>query len=704
MKPSRNPLRLGIAWCLVVGLTSSLIIGAAGPASATTASFSGSIDANGTNWRAHTFEVTSPGHITAILDWADPVANLNMFLYNAAGTLVASTIGTAKPERIDHDATTTGTWKVGVKAKTGATTYDLQVDFPGFSSVVTPRYVATLGGGTAGHADMYPSGLDVDGSGNVYVADTGDDQIQKFSPSGALLWVKGTRGPKAPGRFENPRDTAFQAGKVYVADTGFSRVQVLDATDGSVSAVWGTTFNSIMGISAGVDGSGNPVILVAESGHHTIRVYSPSGTLIRSVGSGPGNGPGQLNGVRDAATDADGTIYAADFANSRVVVFSPTGTPLDTWGVSGSGPQNLTRPYGVDLDPAGNVYVADSNNYIHKFTQSGGFLAAYGSPGDGAGQFRMLRRVALGPGPSPDVLGADLWTFKIEIFNQAGASIGRLGGNGPDNGFFNEPYGLAVDQQHLFVVDMVNQRVQRFSSGAPYGFQLTWGSRGWGEGNPGFNWARDATIGSNGGSKSLWVADTKNNRFTEFWPDGTPTGRSFGSLGSGVGQFDWPFAVTAIGSDIVVADTRNNRVQRWNPAGPGLDWTTGSVGGVSINAPKDVAVSAGDVYVVDTLNRRVVVLSGTTGAFVRQFGGSNMHQAEGIAIEPNGDVWVADTSWNRLLEFSPSGSLLQVYGALGSGNTTFNKPAHLEILETSTDVFLFVVDSWNDRVQVYDIG
>jgi hypothetical protein len=45
-----------------------------------------------------------------------------------------------------------------------------------------------------------------------------------------------------------------------------------------------------------------------------------------------------------------------------------------------------------------------------------------------------------------------------------------------------------------------------------------------------------------------------------------------------------------------------------------------------------------------------------------------------------------------------------VYGSLGTGNATFNKPAHLEILETSTDVFLFVVDSWNDRVQVYDIG
>ena len=694
----------GLRRCLVVGLTVCLMMAVGGPASAVTETFTGSLDANGTSWRAHTFDVTSPGQITAVLDWANAAANLNLFLYNPAGTMVASSTGTAKPEQIDHDATTTGTWKVGIKAKAGSTSYDLQVDFPGSSSVVAPSYVATIGGGTAGHADMYPSGLDVDGTGNVYVADTGDDQIQKFDASGGLDWVVGTRGAKAPGRFENPRDVAALAGKVYVADTGYNRVQVLNASDGSVSSVWGAHFSTIMGISAGVDGSGNPVILISESGAHTIRVYTPSGSLIRSVGSGPGNGPGQLNGVRDAATDAAGKIYAADFTNSRVVVFGPGGAALDAWGVNGTGPQHLKRPYGIDLDPAGNVYVADSNNYIHKFTPSGGFLGAYGAPGEGAGTFQMLRRVALGPGSSPDVLGADLWTFKIEIFDQAGTSIGGLGGNGPSDGFFNEPYGLSLDQQQVFVVDMVNQRVQRFSSVPPYGFQLSWGSRGWGEGNPGFNWARDAAIASNGGSKTVWVADTKNNRLTEFWPDGTATGRTFGTTGSAVGQFNWPHAVDAIGADLIVADTKNNRVERWDPAVPEVDWAVGSAGGESIAAPKDIAVSNGDVYAVDTLHRRIVVLSASTGAFIRQFGGSAVHLAEGIAVEPNGDVWVADTSWNRLLEYSPDGSLLQTYGSLGSSNTRFNKPAHLEIIATSTDVLLFVVDSWNDRVQIYDIG
>lgn len=569
---------------------------------------------------------------------------------------------------------------------------------------VGPTYVDTIGGGSRGHAEMYPSGLDTDRLGNVFVADTGDDQIQRYDPTGSLVWRRGTRGTKGPGRFENPRDVAVHARKVYVADTGYNRVQVLNAKDGSVHSVWDTRFGTIMGISAGVDGDGNPIILVSESSANTIRVFTPSGTLIRSVGNGPGNGPGQLNGVRDAATDRAGNIFAADYANSRVVKFGPFGRPLDAWGVNGTGPGNLKRPYGIDLDGSGNVYVADSNNHVHKFTPGGSFLAAYGAPGKGRGRFQMLRRVALGPGDRPAVYGADLWTYKIEIFRQGGAHLRTLGGDRPDKGSFNEPYGLAVNKRYVFVADMVNQRVQRFSSKSPFGFHLSWGVRGWGEGTPGFNWARDATIGSFGGSKTVWVADTRNNRFTEFWLDGIPTGRRFGRAGSGLGELHWPHAVDAVGSALIVADTRNDRVQRWDPAAPSVEWSVGWAADQALSAPKDVTVSSGEVFVADTQNRRIVVLSATTGGFIRQFGSTVLHRPEGVAVEPNGDVWVADTNRDRLVEFSSSGVVLQTFGSSGRSRTRFNKPAHLEVLRRSTGLFLLVTDSWNDRVQIYDIG
>jgi DNA-binding beta-propeller fold protein YncE len=577
----------------------------------------------------------------------------------------------------------------------------------------TPTYVDTIGGGTAGHADMYPSGVDVDGAGNLYVADTGDDQILSFGPAGGSRWAIGTRGPKAPGRFENPRDVAFHAGRVYVADTGYNRVQVLDASDGSVIDVWGHRFGTIMGISAGVNGAGTPVILVSESSSHSIRVHSLAGAFIDAIGTGPGSGAGQLNGVRDAATDEAGNVYAADYANSRFAVFRPSGAWVGAWGVNGTGAGQFKRPYGIDLDQSGDVYVADSNNFVHRFSPTGpidpatfgfSFVRAYGRPGTGPGEFSMLRRVAVGDGASPSVYGADLWKFKIEVFGPLGGHLDTIGGGGPANGFFNEPYGVAVDGTHLFVVDMVNQRVQRFSASAPYGFQLAWGERGWGEGNPGLNWPKGIDILNVGGTRTVWVADTKNNRLQEFRPDGVPTGRKFGKPGAGIGQLKWPFAVASYGSRLVVADTNNNRVQLWDPAGPNVIWTSTGGGGQAFSRPKAVTVFGGRVYVADAQNDRVVVLDADNGAFISAFGNDPLSSADGVAVEPNGEIWVSDSTRQRLFEFSPSGTLLQTFGTTGSGNTGFNEPRHLAIQTTGSVSLLFVADSWNDRIQVYRVS
>jgi len=568
-----------------------------------------------------------------------------------------------------------------------------------------PAYVGTIGGGTTGHAPMYPSGVDVDAAGNVYIADTGDDQVQSYNASGGIRWVVGTRGPKALGRFENPRDVAFLGGKVYVADTGYNRVQVLDAVDGSPLSAWNTRFGTIMGISTGVDGAGNAVILVSESSAHTIRVYTPSGTLIRSVGSGPGTGPGQLNGVRDAATDPQGNIFAADYANSRVVKFGPLGGAIDAWGINGTEPGQLKRPYGIDLDDDEDVYVADSNNFIHKFTESGTFIRKYGDRGEGSGQFSMLRRVAVGIGADPRVYGADLWRYKIEIFGQAGGHLDTLGGTPPATGSFNEPYGVAVDGTNLFVTDMVNQRVQRFASSSPFGFQLAWGQRGWGEGNPGFNWPKGIDIRNVSGVRTVWVADTKNNRLQEFRPDGVATGRKFGKVGAAVGQLKWPFDVVSYGARLVVADSNNNRIQLWDPAGPTVVWTSTAAGGVGYSKPKAVDVHAGKAYVADTQNRRIVVLDADTGSFIRTYATTGLNKADGVAVEPNGEIWVSDSVRHRLVEFAPDGSVLQFFGSRGSGAQQFNKPLHLAIHVTGSGaVLLFVADSWNDRIQIFQVG
>ena len=568
------------------------------------------------------------------------------------------------------------------------------------ASSAAPSYVTTIGG--PGHAQIYPSGVTVDAAGNVYVADTGNDKVRKYSPGGALLWTVGGRGLKAPGLYDNPRDIAYLKGKLYVADLGFKRVHVLDASTGAELSVWPVSFPSILGISAGVDANGNDIILATEDVLNEVRIYSPAGLFIRSIGSGPGNGNGQLNAPRDAATDANGNVYVADYANNRVAKFSPTGTWIKNWGTEGGKNGQFRRPYGITLDAAGRVYVADATNHrIQIFSNGGTYLNQVGTSGFGSGQFFQLRRVAVTPGSTnPTIYGADLWNYKVEQFtpNSSGVySWTRSFGNvPPPDPLFNEPAGIAVDSSNVFVADSVNQRMQRFGA-STYNWQMHWGQRGWGSDANGFNWPRDIAI-DRVDTGTVWITDTKNGRMLQFTRDGSPTGRKFGTLGAGIGQFNRPNAVAATSAGLVIADTFNDRVQLWNTAAPTpfLVWTS-----TGLARPKDVAVLNGVVYVADSSHHRIAKLSVFDGSTLGSFGSATLHLPEGVAVDAtHGTVWVADTNANRLVEFDSTGAVLQTLGSFGSGRGQFNDPTHLEVVGGR----LYVCDTFNDRIEVFSLS
>jgi DNA-binding beta-propeller fold protein YncE len=568
------------------------------------------------------------------------------------------------------------------------------------TGATAPTFLRSLGG-PGGHATIYPSGLDVDASGNLYVADTGNDQIVAFSPTGSQLWRVGSEtDSKALGNFSQPRDLAFLNGKLYVADEGNNRIQVLNASNGSAVTQFPTRFNSVIGVSAGVTGSGKSIILAAEDLNNTIGIFKTTGSPVANLGSGPGNGNGQLNAPRDAATDSKGDIFVADYNNDRIAEFSPSRAWLRNWGSRGTGPGQFNRPYGVAVDSAGNVYVADSgsNNRIQVFTNTGAFIRYYGANANGVGIFTGLRRVAVAPGANPQVYGADLWGYRVVRFSSGGAQTLIYGGTPPATGAFNHPYGLASDTTNTYVVDTNNQRIQAFDPSAG-GYQFSWGVRGFGADNLGFNWPRDVTIAST--TNTVWVADTKNFRLTEFKRSGTATGRSYGgTLGSGLGQLDWPYGIAAYQSDLIVADTFNNRVQRIHPAPGSVVWTVSGLG-----APKAVTVSGSVVYVADTLNRRVLELNVANGKQQGSFGSTVLHtQVTGVAVEPNGDIWVVDSSFNRLVKFDANGNELLTFGKSGSAPGQFNQPAHIEVLSIGGSVQLLVVDTNNDRVQIFNTG
>ena len=554
-----------------------------------------------------------------------------------------------------------------------------------------PTYDRTIGG--PAHAEMYPSGVDVH-RGTVFIADTGNDQVAAYGPDGSPKWRVGDRGAKQPGRFDNPRDIAYLKGKLYVADTGYNRVQVLNAKTGAVLAVWPHHFGSLIGIGSGPNGHGGSVILTVEDDRNAITEWTPSGRRLRNLVFPVGKGRNHLSAPRDADTSTRGYIYVADYANDRMVKLGPKGAWKRSWGSKGPGNGQFARPYGVAVDAANHVYVADSNNErIQEFTNHGVFMKKWGTPGDGPGQFTQLRRVAVGTGLKPRVYGADLWGNHVSGFTQDGSVVRRWGTDHPQPGGFNEPSGLAVDSD-TFVADTVNQRIERFDTSTG-SFQLLWGSRGWEKSDlTGFNWPRDVTI--NQASGTVWVADTKNNRITQFTRNGTPTGRVFGHLGSDGASLHWPFGIASIGQDVVIADTFNNRVERLDASGLKIAWTADG-----LHAPRDVTVANGVVYVADTQGNRVLELDGSTGKPLGSFG--SLHSPQGIAVSADGTIWVADTASNRLIEYSSDGTVLQklgaTAGATGTAHGQFNHPTHLEIYGGE----LYVADEYNDRIEVFTL-
>jgi DNA-binding beta-propeller fold protein YncE len=432
-----------------------------------------------------------------------------------------------------------------------------------------PTWVKTIGG--PAHATMYPSGVDTH-KGTIYIADTGNDQVAAYRADGTRRWRVGTRGPKQPGSFNNPRDVAYHNGRLYVADTGYNRVQVLNAKTGAWIATWPHRFQSVIGIGAGPNGHGGTVILTADDDANTVAEWTTSGELVSQIAAPVGKGNGQLDEPRDADTDSHGDIYVADFANDRMAKFGPGGKWLRNWGTKGAANGQFARPYGVAVDATDHVYVADSNNErIQEFTRKGRYVAKWGRSGDGPGQFTQLRRVAVGGGSDPKVYGADLWGNHVSSFQHSGAFVHRWGKNHPALGGFNEPSGLAVGTQ-MYVADTVNQRMERFTT-ATGKFNQAWGARGWEKSDlAGFNWPRDVTL--NTATNTVWVADTKNNRLTQFSTGGTPTGKVFGHLGTDSDSLHWPFGIASVGSDVVVADTFNNRVERIDGTGLTVEWNT----------------------------------------------------------------------------------------------------------------------------------
>jgi sugar lactone lactonase YvrE len=279
--------------------------------------------------------------------------------------------------------------------------------------------------------------------------------------------------------------------------------------------------------------------------------------LFHSAYGSFGAGDSQFNTPTDVAIGPEGDLWVADYANNRVQHFNPAGEYIGQFGSQGSGAGKLNNPASIELDAEGNVWVADKgNSRIQKFSPEGTLLDAFGSPGSANGQFDRPEGIAIDA--AGNIWVSDTYNLRIQKFSAEGDFIEVVAPEGLGG---IDPTGIdAGPDGKVWVTDWTNNRVAVL--GEDGDFELSFGTIGSGPGQ--FDRPDAIEVDESG---NVWVGDQNNGRIQRFDQEGDFVDQ-FGAKGSGPGQFafGYPFGF-AVGEDrrIWVADRDNHRVQRWEP-------------------------------------------------------------------------------------------------------------------------------------------
>ena len=165
-------------------------------------------------------------------------------------------------------------------------------------------------------------------------------------------------------------------GNLYISDEHRHDIQVFDK-DGNFLRKWASFGDGVGQLNrpSGVAVDSHDDIIVVDHMNNRIQRFSPEGEPLAMWGTA-GSGPGELNLPWGVSVDTEDNVYVADWRNDRVQKFSPDGRHLMTIGTPGSGHGQLKRPAGLSVDDMGNVYVADwGNERVTIYTREGYPLA-----------------------------------------------------------------------------------------------------------------------------------------------------------------------------------------------------------------------------------------------------------------------------------------------------------------------------------------
>ena len=587
---------------------------------------------------------------------------------------------------------------------------------PGYSGDGGPATLAQLNG---------PQGLAVDGSGDLYIADTGNNRIREVTPDGLIQTFAGTGvaglyplgGPATQVALHSPAGVAFYSGNLYIADSGNHLIRVV-TPDGNISAVAGVGYPGFAG---------------------------DTGLAVLA----------NLQGPQDVAVDSKGTIYIADTGNQRIRTVTPDGN-INTvagggaTGFSGDGAAAtsaaLSQPYAMVVDSQGDIFIADLGNLRIREVDSKGninTIAGTGFPGfTGDGATATKATLTLPSGVAVDSSGnvfiADQWNLRIR--KVASSNINTVVGNGSfsysgDGGpatraQFNGPQGVALDPSgNLYIADSRNAAVRRV------GLDHTISTL------PGTSVVLPRGMAADSAG-NVYVADALDNRVKRIGTDGsvvTVAGNGSAGFGGDGGpassaQLNGPAGVAVDrAGNLYIADFANNRVREVTTdgnintiAGSGLQAYAGDTGPATqaaLNGPQGVAVdAAGNVYIADTNNHaiRKVTRDGNintiAGTGVPGFLGdggpptaAQITAPAAVALDAAGNLYVSDASM-RVRKIYPGSVITTIAGTGASGYSgdgglatlaTFNAPSGIALDPAGN---LYIADSANNAVRLLQPG
>ncbi|CAF1082804.1 unnamed protein product [Rotaria sordida] len=536
--------------------------------------------------------------------------------------------------------------------------------------------ILVVGGNGAGNtADKLnsPWGVYVDGNETIFVVDRGNHRVQRWDAGASLgTTIAGSTSDAGPWsyQFNNPTSITFDPyGYMYILDYSNNRVQKWYPGSSYGTTVASGSMNLPVGMS--FDRLGN--LVVADTSYHRIISFSvmcPSPTTTTTA----------------LPFSTTSPLCSTVVWNQTMSIIAGTTSNAGTTSIL------LYNPYDIDYDGYGNLYVVDySNHRIQRFPpgSSNGTTVAGVTSSWGSSRAQLYYPTSISVTQNETMFIMDTSNYRVLRW-VVGDPLGYIvaGGNGGGGAYtqIGASYELFVDNQfNVYVSENSNHRITKWFSTNPTNGLLIAGGNGQGNAVEKLDSPWGIYIDNTGG---LYIVDRNNHR-VQYWPFGASFGTTVAGSTSDAGpwsyQFNSPTSITLdIYGYIYVMDFNNERIQKWFP---------GASFGFTVAA-------------------------------------TNMYNPYGMTMDPHGNLIVADTSYHRIISFSPTcpapttttpspGTQATVpLCPTAIWNSTFTIAAGSTSSAGSTSILLYypydidydgygnlyVVDCYNHRIQKYPFG